>query len=130
MPSPTESKVVAPGGRASFPGLGGDALYRLAAYAWVQAALTVVQLVGLALATGGLLIGVGVLWAQLARALPLVELLHHARALRALMLIAGGIGLLVPGRRRQRLSRESPARRGPRPRVSPHGPGADRRESR
>jgi hypothetical protein len=100
MPSLTESKVVAPGGRASFPGLGRDALYRLAAYAWVQAALTVVQLVGLALATGGFLIGGGVLWTQLARALPLIELLHNARALRALVLVAGGIGLVVLGRRR------------------------------
>jgi hypothetical protein len=104
MPTLSESKVVEPSGRASFTGLGGDGLYQLAAFAWVQAALMAVQVVGLALATGGFLIGVGVLWTQLARALPLVGLLHHARALRALVLVAGGIGLLLLGRRRSLLS--------------------------
>jgi hypothetical protein len=58
-----------------------------------------VQLVGLSLATAGFLVAVGVLWTQLARALPVVGLLHHARALRAVVLVAGGIGLLVLGRR-------------------------------
>jgi hypothetical protein len=100
MPTVAQSKVVAPSGRASSPVLGGDALYRLAAFAWMQAALMVVQLVGLALATAGVLVGVGVLWTQLARALPLVGLFHHARALRALVLVASGIGLLALGRRR------------------------------
>jgi hypothetical protein len=104
MPTLTESKVVEPSGRASFTGLGGDGLYQLAAFAWAQAALMAVQLVGLALATGGFLIGVGVLWTQLARALPLVELFHHARALEAVVLVATGIGLLVLGRRRSLLS--------------------------
>jgi hypothetical protein len=109
MPTLTESKVVEPSGRASFTGLGGDGLHQLAAFAWaqaalMQAALMAVQLVGLALATGGFLIGVGVLWTQLARALPLVELFHHARALEAVVLVATGIGLLVLGRRRLLLS--------------------------
>jgi hypothetical protein len=100
MPALTESKVVEPSGRASFPGLGGDGMYRLAASAWTQAVPMVLQVVGLALATAGSLIAVGVLWSQLARALPVVGLLHQARALRAVVLVAGGIGLLVLGRRR------------------------------
>ena len=100
MPALTESKVMEPSGRASFSGLGGDGMYQLAASAWPQAALMVLQVVGLALATAGFLIGVGVLWSQLARALPVVGVLRHARALRAVVLVAGGIGLLVLGRRR------------------------------
>ena len=44
--------------------------------------------------------GAGVLWTQLARALPLVGLIHHARTVRALVLVAAGIGLLLLGRRR------------------------------
>jgi len=101
MPALTESKVVEPSPRASFLGRGGSALYQeLPAFLWTQAALMLMQVVGLALATAGLLVGVGVLWTQLARALPLVGLLHHPRALRAVVLVAGGIGLLVLGRRR------------------------------
>ena len=104
MPTLTESKVVEPSGRASFTGLGGDGLYQLAVFAWTQTALMAVRLIGLVLATAGVLIGVGVLWAQLARALPLVGLFHHARTLRALVLVAGGIGLLLLGRRRSPIS--------------------------
>jgi hypothetical protein len=101
MPALTESKVVEPSPRASFPALGGSALYQeLPALLWTKAALMLMQVVGLTLATAGFLVGVGVLWTQLARALPLVGLLHHARALRAVVLVAGGIGLLVLGRRR------------------------------
>ena len=101
MPALTESKVVEPSARASFPGLGGSTLYQeLSAFPWTQAALMVVQLVGLGLATGGVLIGVGVLWTQLARALPLVGLLHHVRTLRAVALVAAGLGLVALGRRR------------------------------
>jgi hypothetical protein len=101
MPALTGSKVVEPSARVSLPGLGGGALYQdLPAFPWVQAALMVVRLAGLALATGGFLVGVGVLWTQLARALPLVGLFHHARALGALVLLVAGVGLLVLGRRR------------------------------
>ena len=46
MPALTESKVVEPSARASFPGLGGSTLYQeLSAFPWTQAALMVVQLV-------------------------------------------------------------------------------------
>ena len=100
MPALTESKVVEPSGRSSFRGLGGDGMYQLAAFAWTQAALMVLQVVGLVLATAGFLMSVGVLWTQLARALPLVGLIHLARTVRALVLVAGGIGLLLLGRRR------------------------------
>jgi len=99
MPALAEGKVVEPR-RPSFPGLGGDGMYQLTAFAWTQGALMALQVVGLALATAGFLVGMGVLWTHLARALPLVGLLHHARALRAVVLVAGGIGLLVLGRRR------------------------------
>jgi hypothetical protein len=75
-------------------------MYQLAAFAWTQVALMVLQVVGLALATAGFLMGLGVLWTQLARALPLIGLIHHARTVRALVLVAGGIGLLLLGRRR------------------------------
>jgi hypothetical protein len=100
MPALTGSKVAEPSARASLPGVGGGALYQLPAVPWTQAALVAVQLVGLVLTLGGFLIGMGVLWVHLARALPLVELLHHARALRAATLTTAGIGLLALGRRR------------------------------
>ena len=101
MPALIESKVVEPSARASFPGLGGGSLYQeLPAFPWTRAALMAVQLAGLALATAGSLIGVGVLWTQLARALPIVGLLHHLRALRAVALVAAGVGLMALGRRR------------------------------
>jgi hypothetical protein len=101
MPALTESKVVEPRVRASCTDLGGRALYReVATFSWTQAALMAVRLVGLALATGGFLIGVGVLWTHLARALHLARLFHRARALRAIVLVAAGSGLLVFGRRR------------------------------
>jgi len=100
LPALTESKVVEPSGRTSYRGLGGDGMYQLAAFAWTQAAPMVLQVAGLALATAGFLMGAGVLWTQLARALPLVGLIHHARTVRALVLVAGGIGLLLLGRRR------------------------------
>ena len=101
MPALTGSKVAEPSARASLPGVGGGgALYQLPAVPWRQAALVAVQLVGLVLTAGGFLIGMGVLWCHLARALPLVELLHHARALRAATLTTAGIGLLALGRRR------------------------------
>lgn len=97
----TGSRVAGSSAPVSLPGLGGGALYQdLPAFRWVQAALMLVQLLGLALATGGFLMGVGVLWTQLARALPLIGLFHHARALRALVLLVVGTGLLVLGRRR------------------------------
>jgi hypothetical protein len=94
------SKVAEPSARASLPGLAGGALYQLPAVPWTQAALVAVQLVGLVLIAGGFLIGIGVLWVHLARALPLVGLLHHARALRAATLTAAGIALLALGRSR------------------------------
>ena len=100
MPALTGSKVAEPSARGSLPGVGGGALYQLPAVPWTQAALVAVQLVGLVLTLGGFLIGMGVVWAHLARALPLVELLHHGRALRAATLTTAGIGLLVLARRR------------------------------
>ena len=47
----------------------------------------------------GLLLGVGALWVQLARALPLAELVVHPAAVRAMMLAGAGLGLLLLGRR-------------------------------
>jgi hypothetical protein len=57
------------------------------------------QLVGLVLVGGGLLLGLGALWVQLGRALPLAELLHRPRAARAAMMTGAGLGVLLLGRR-------------------------------
>jgi hypothetical protein len=62
---------------------------------WVR---TAVQLVGLVLGGSGLLLGLGVVWTQLARALPLAELLDRPRAVPALLLVVGGLGLFLAGR--------------------------------
>jgi hypothetical protein len=59
-----------------------------------------VRIAGLVLVALGLLLGLCALWVQLARALPLAELLHHPRALRAMILAGAGLGLLLMGRRR------------------------------
>jgi len=63
-----------------------------------------VLLAGLILAGVGLLLGLAVVWTQLARALPLAPLLHHPRALRAALLTGTGLillggGAVVTGRR-------------------------------
>jgi hypothetical protein len=75
----------------------GEHLWRLELPAgpWVR---TVVRLVGFVLAGIGLLLGLGVVWTQLARALPLAALLHHPRALRSMLLTGAGLGLLLVGR--------------------------------
>jgi hypothetical protein len=54
---------------------------------------------GLVLAGAGLVLGIAVVWTQLARALPLAALLHHARAGRAAVLLGAGAGFLLLGRR-------------------------------
>ncbi len=66
------------------------------AEAWARASL---RLAGLALGAVGLALGVGVIWTQLARALPLGELVHHPRAVRAMLVAGAGLGLLFLGRR-------------------------------
>jgi hypothetical protein len=66
---------------------------------WVPRARAAMQLAGLALVAVGLLVGFGALWVQLARALPLAELLHHPRAVRAMLIAGAGLGLLFLGRR-------------------------------
>jgi hypothetical protein len=66
---------------------------------WVARARAAMQLAGLALVAVGLLLGLGALWVQLARALPLAELLHHPRAVRAMLIAGAGLGLLFLGRR-------------------------------
>jgi hypothetical protein len=53
-----------------------------------------VLLAGLVLAGVGLLLGLAIVWTQLARALPLAPLLHHPRALRAALLTGAGLLLL------------------------------------
>jgi hypothetical protein len=73
----------------------------------VQWLRTAVLLAGLALAGAGLVLGLAVVWTQLARALPLTALLHHPRALRATMLTVVGLGLLLLGRGGSRLRRRS-----------------------
>jgi hypothetical protein len=57
-----------------------------------------VRLAGFVLGSIGLLLGLGVVWTQLARALPLAALLHHPRALRAMLFTGAGLGLLLVGR--------------------------------
>jgi hypothetical protein len=54
---------------------------------------------GLVLAGAGLVLGIAVVWTQLARALPLAALLHHARVGRAAVLLGAGVGFLLLGRR-------------------------------
>jgi hypothetical protein len=68
---------------------------------WSEWGRSAARMAGLALVALGALIGLGAVWVQLARALPLGELLHHPRALRAIALAGGGVGLLLLGRRRR-----------------------------
>jgi hypothetical protein len=65
---------------------------------WVQRVRTMVWLAGFVLGGIGLLLGLGVVWTQLARALPLAALLHHPRAVRAMLFTGAGLGLLLVGR--------------------------------
>ena len=65
---------------------------------WVQGVRTMVWLAGFVLGSIGLLLGLGVVWTQLARALPLPALLHHPRALRAMLFTGAGLGLLLVAR--------------------------------
>lgn len=60
---------------------------------------TAILLAGLALVGAGLVLGLAVVWNQLARALPLAALLHRPRALRATVLVVLGLGLVLLGRR-------------------------------
>jgi len=94
--------------RSKLPGL--DAGYLLAHVAgagerersqharWLR---TAVLLAGLVLSGAGLVLGLALVWTQLARALPLTALLHHPRTWRALLAIAAGL-VLVLVRPRQR----------------------------
>jgi hypothetical protein len=71
----------------------------LPASPWLHGIRTAVQLAGLVLGGVGLLLGLAVIWTQLARALPLGTVIHHPRALRAMLLTGAGLGTLVLGRR-------------------------------
>lgn len=73
---------------------------RLPRVEWVERARPIVQMAGLVLVAVGLLLALGALWIQLARALPLAPLLHHPRVLRAMILAGAGLGLLLMGRHR------------------------------
>src|SRR5262245_20249584 len=66
---------------------------------------TVRLLAGLALVGAGLVLGLAVVWNQLARALPLAALLHCPRALRAAVLLVFGLGLVLLGPGGSRLRR-------------------------
>lgn len=57
-----------------------------------------VLLAGLVAGGAGLVLGLAVVWTQLARALPLAGLLHHPRALRATSLTILGLGFVLFGR--------------------------------
>jgi hypothetical protein len=72
---------------------------RLPSGQWVPRARATVRLAGLLLVTVGLALGLGVIWIQLARALPLAGLLHHPRAVRAMLIAGAGLALLFLGRR-------------------------------
>src|SRR5262245_37185403 len=65
---------------------------------WAQGVRTAARLAGLLLGVSGVLLGLGVVWTQLARALPLTEVLDRPRAVPALLLIGAGLGLLRAGR--------------------------------
>jgi hypothetical protein len=68
---------------------------------------TAILAAGLALVGAGLVLGLAVVWNQLARALPLAALLHRLRALRATILTVAGLGLVLFGRSGSRLPRRS-----------------------
>jgi hypothetical protein len=117
MTAATGNKTAGPGARYlhSAAGVAGEALPQpgISAPGWVWAVQTAVQLAGLALGAAGVVLGLAVVWTQLARALPLAALLHHPRALRATMLTVAGLGLLLFGRGGSRLR----GRRGRLPRT-------------
>ena len=66
---------------------------------WTEGLRAVALAAGLVLAGAGLVLGIAVVWTQLARALPITALLHHARAGRAVVLLGAGVGSLLLGRR-------------------------------
>jgi len=65
---------------------------------WTRPAI---RMVGLVLVGLGLVLGLADLWVQLARALPVAELLHCPRFMRAMVLTGAGLGLLLIGWRRR-----------------------------
>jgi hypothetical protein len=111
MTAATGNKTTGPSARYLHWGAGvaGEALRHpgISAPGWVRTVQTAVQLAGLAIGVAGLVLGLAVVWTQLARALPLVALLHHPRALRATILTVAGLGLVLFGRRGSRLPRRS-----------------------
>jgi hypothetical protein len=111
MTAVTGNKLAGPSARYLQPGAGldGGTLRHpgISAPGWVRAARTAVLLAGLALVGVGLVLGLAVVWTQLARALPLAALLHRPRALRATMLIVLGLGLVLLGRGGSRPRRRS-----------------------
>ena len=62
---------------------------------------TVVLLAGLVLAGAGLVLGLALVWNQLARALPLTGVLHRPRAWRALLTTGAGLVLVALARHRE-----------------------------
>jgi hypothetical protein len=63
---------------------------------------TVVLLAGLVVAGAGVVLGLAVVWNQLARALPLTGVLHRPRAWRALLTTVAGLVLVALARRKER----------------------------
>jgi hypothetical protein len=107
MTAATGNKTTGPSARYLHWGAGvaGEALRHpgISAPGWVRTVQTAVQLAGLAIGVAGLVLGLAVVWTQLARALPLVALLHHPRALRATILTVVGLGMFLFGRSGSRL---------------------------
>ena len=90
------------------PAIAGLKRLRLPSVEWAPGARDVIRLAGLALVVTGLLLGLAALWLQLGRALPLVELLHHPRAVQAMLMSGAGLGLLFLGRTRADVSQRPP----------------------
>jgi len=62
---------------------------------------TAILLVGIVVSGAGLVLGLSVVWTQLARALPLTGLLQHRRTWRALLAIGAGLVLILGPRTRR-----------------------------
>jgi hypothetical protein len=62
---------------------------------------TAILLAGIVVSGAGLVLGLSVVWTQLARALPLTGLLQHRRTWRALLAIGAGLVLILGPRTRR-----------------------------